>query len=94
MNKTVTYKVDLNNPPVFSAHISFDEIEQCDAKVSNKYNQIYWNIFNEKISVDEIATHLKTGKCLGKNSDDSLFKNLLSLYDYLKYGGTIDSLIS
>ena len=72
----------------------FDEIEQCDAKVSNKYNQIYWNIFNEKISVDEIATHLKTGKCLGKNSDDSLFKNLLSLYDYLKYGGTIDSLIS
>ncbi|HAV5451922.1 TPA: SIR2 family protein [Acinetobacter baumannii] len=73
---------------------SFDEIEHCEAKVSNKYNQIYWNIFNENISIDEIAVHLKTGKCLGKNSDDSLFKNLLSLYDYLKYGGTIHSLIS
>lgn len=86
-------KIYSNIPQSAKINKSFEEIESCDAKISNKYNQIYWNIFNQNISIDEIGSHLKTGKCLGKDSADSLFKNLLSLYDYLKYGGTISSLI-
>ena len=73
---------------------NFKEIEEDDAKISNKYNQIFWNVINGNIEVDELGDCLKNKNCLNLTDKDTHFRKLLGLYDFLKYGGEVNDIIN
>lgn len=52
-----------------------------------KYNSIFWNVWNENISLSELEHYLKNYE---EDKGGSDFRRLIALYDYIKYGITMN----